>query len=165
MAAKKIDAGVNPILETLMRELDRVERELGDARDLETRLKGDRAALTERLKTEVLNLGLGRGSRLEISGIGTFGFTTERYWSVPKERRGDFARFLIKHGDIDLLTIGKSDLKAWCDDRGRIDEAVPPYVTYFENTFKPRISLEETRRRRAQKAADKASAGGGAPDS
>ena len=60
---------------------------------------------------------------------------------------------MIENGHVALLTVGKADLKKWCDDQTTIEQHVPTYVAYHEDKFVPRISLEGKKLRRAARRA------------
>ena len=101
--------------------------------------------LREQLRIEALTIGISRGSKLKFEGIGTFSFTGKKHYHVPKLNRGEFARLLAGRGEHELLTVGATDLRDWCDDQADTEVALPPYVKITEDNFVPHITL--TRRR------------------
>lgn len=178
----EIEGPAKARFELLMRKYAELDESASKASEAKTNLEASRDNVRSLLKDEVSNMGLGRGSKLSLPGIGTFSFTTERYYRVPAVDREAFALLLIRRSlmqrgmnedDVDhvidrlrgtevaLLSVGKSDLDAWCKER--IDEAgpgephpLPSYVAYFEDKFVPRISLAAAKARRREKAARKA---------
>jgi hypothetical protein len=163
--------------EALLKKYDELDQAASAASERKAELEASRDNVRTLLKDEVTNMGLGRRTRLSVPGVGDFSFTTERYHRMPAERREDFALLLIRrslllrgmneddiehvvdllHGtEVALLTIGKSDLNEWCKERADEDEPLPPYVTFFEDRFVPRISLTSAKARRQEKAARKA---------
>ena len=153
--AKTLDQTEVPKFEELMRLYDDVETRLAELKAQMADLDEQRKIIRDRLRDEVTNLGLGRGTTLDVPGVGTFHFTTHSAYNVPAEYREAFVKTLIDRGETALLTVGKADLKAWCDDMKRTDEPIPDYLTYFEDSFVPSISLESAKARRREKAAEK----------
>jgi hypothetical protein len=136
----------------LLDHYDRIETELARLKDETTKMDNQKRHVRKLLTEEVQRMGLGRGSKLDIPGKGTFHFTTKRFPKLPAERREDFVDLIIARGETSLLTIGKSDLAAWCTDLRRADIPLPPYITLHEDKFVPVISLDSAKARREAKA-------------
>ncbi len=137
----------------LMQGYDLVETRKAELKsDLET-IEAQRSSLRQLLSQEIQNMGLGKGSKLDVPGTGSFHFTTQRGFSLPAEYREEFVKMLIARGETALLTVGRADLKAWCDDMLDRGEGIPSYIKKFEDRFVPSISLESTKARRAEKHA------------
>ena len=166
--------------ELLLRKYDELDQAASQAGDDKAEKESARDNVKSLLKDEVVNMGLGKRTKLAIPGVGDFSFTTERYYRIPANDREEFVLLLIRRSlkqagiandadwilealrgtEITLLSIGKGDLNAWCKER--VDEAeedeqpLPGYITYFEDKFVPRISLASAKARRQEKAAQKA---------
>ena len=178
----EIEGPAKARFELLMRKYAELDESASKTSEAKSNLEASRDNVRALLKDEVSNMGLGRGSKLSLPGVGTFSFTTERYYRVPAVDREAFALLLVRRSllqggmneddvndivaqlrgtEVALLSIGKSDLNAWCQER--VDEAgpderhpLPSYVAYFEDEFVPRISLAAAKARRREKAARKA---------
>ncbi len=146
---------VPPNFSNLLKGYDRVETRKAELKGELDVLDLQRTSLRQLLSQEVQNMGLGRGTKLDVPGTGSFHFTTQRGFSLPAEYREEFVKILISRGETSLLTIGRADLKAWCDDMLARGEAIPSYIKKFEDRFVPAISLESTKTRRAAKQAEK----------
>jgi hypothetical protein len=150
-----IEQEAAPQFAELLTLYDDVETQIAEMKQRLDDLNEQRKLLRDRLRDEVTNMGLGKGTTLDVPGVGTFHFTTHRAYTVPSEYRETFVKSLIQRGEEALLTIGKADLKAWCDDMERMKEPLPSYLTYYEDNFVPSISLESAKARRREKAAEK----------
>lgn len=137
----------------LLTGYDRVETRKAELKEEMNTLEAQRTSLRQLLSQEVQNMGLGKGSKLDVPGTGTFNFTTQRGFSLPAEYREEFVKMLIDQDATALLTIGRADLTAWCDDMLQRGEAIPSYIKKFEDRFVPAITLESTKARRAAKQA------------
>jgi hypothetical protein len=153
--SKTLEQDAVPQFAELLNLYDDVETQIADLKQRLDDLSEQRKLLRDRLRDEVTNMGLGKGTTLDVPGVGTFHFTTRREYNVPREYREQFVKALIQRGEESLLTIGKADLKAWCDDMERTKETIPSYITYYEDQFVPSISLESSKARRRDKAAEK----------
>lgn len=145
-----------PQLRVLLEEYDRLDREAAERAEAKRNAEDAREHVKGLLRDEATNMGLGKGSRAVYEGLGTFGWTTKRYWRLPSEHREQFVRLLIERGEEALLTIGQKDLNAWCDDMEARGEELPSYLKYHEDRFVPQISLESAKARRAEKQREKA---------
>lgn len=142
----------------LLSQYDEADTEVARLKDERDRADAARGELRGQLRQEVINLGFGRGTRLNVDGVGVFNFTTKTYYSLPAEYREEMVKLLIDEGAISLLTIGQADLGAWCQDRIEREVPIPHYVVIREDKFVPSITLESARVRRQEKR--KAKAGG-----
>lgn len=123
----------------LMRQYHNNEIELERAKALVSDLDSVRTNLRTLLRSEALNRSIGKGSNVRIDGVGVFGWTTQRSHVVPRERREEFARLLAGRDEYSLLTIGKRDLREWCEELG---DKKPAYIEFHEDPFVPRIKLD-----------------------
>jgi hypothetical protein len=143
---QEIERGTNPRFEELMRRYQAITLKV-DALSEERKLAiGQQDNLKALLKEEVQNMGLGRGSKLKIDGVGAFSFTTNRYYACTKERRLELVDLLIERGEKSLLTIGKADLASWASEVDEDeDQTLPDFVTFFEDKFVPRVAVDKTK--------------------
>lgn len=132
----------------LMRQYDQIDEQLAEVDIRKKELDEAKKHVRALLKDCVENMGLGPGATLPIDGLGKFSFTTQRYYHCPADRRQDFVGYLIERGEEAVLSVGKSDLNQWAEDMKQTEQAVPPYITFHEDRFVPRISLEASKVRR-----------------
>lgn len=140
----------------LMQEYDRVDSQLAAMKEAVEGMEAERDNLRTLLRDEVLSLGVAKGSKLEIEDVGTFHFTSRKHYRIPAEYREQFVRELIQSEQQVMLSIGKADLKVWCEDMERTDTPLPTYLAYHEDKFVPVISLDSAKERRAEKARTRA---------
>jgi hypothetical protein len=136
-----VDPTDNPLITELMQKYAAAEKKKKAAEAERKTASAEMEELKGVLKTEVLNLGLGKGTKLKVEGIGSFSFQTKKFWRLPKADREVFCRMLAAKGEHALLTIGKTDLNDWCNDRVATEEDLPDYITFHEDEFIPRVTL------------------------
>lgn len=150
---------MNAQFKDLLTKYDAVDTAHAETKDRLARLEMQRKALRDLLSTEVQNIGLGKGTQLQVPSVGKFHFTTKRWYNLPAERRADFVKLLIQRNEEQLLTIAQAALNAWCDDMVAREEELPPYLTFHEDKFIPSISLDSARARKAAKRKEKQQGG------
>lgn len=131
----------NPKFVELMKRYKQVDERIRELEGEKKELSPQKDNLRTLLRDEVRAMGLTRGSTLQVEGTGRFGYTTKKIYSLPADRREEFVRLLIEEGSIPLLTVGKQDLAAWCEDRLSTDREVPEYIKIYEDREVPRITL------------------------
>lgn len=153
------DAATRARFEQLLRKYDELDQQAADAKDVKSDAEQSRDYVKGLLRDEVRNMGLGKGSKLEVEGVGKFSFTTRRYYQLPAPSREEFALLLIRRSleqkvvaaseeeraqridevvnvlrgtEVALLTIGQKELDRWCAERkAEVDEDEPSAVPAY----------------------------------
>lgn len=128
-----------------MRAYKALEVKIAEIKEDKKEKDEQQANVKKLIASEVVNMGVGKGSKLKVEGVGSFNFTTQRYYRVPSgDERERLVRMIMDEPNgIALLTIGKKDLNDWCQDRLNREEEVPEFLQYFEDTMVPVISLKK----------------------
>ena len=142
---KQVEQGGMPEFAALMRAYKKVNDHIEELKDEKKDQEEQLAYLKKLIQTEVKNMDLGPKSVLRIEGVGSFNFTSQRYYKVPSgDARERLMRKLLEEKDgVALLTIGKKDLNEWCKDREDQELEIPAYLEYFEQKDVPVISLKK----------------------
>lgn len=134
----------------LMQAYSNTNAEVTRLKDLKKDADATLGALKDSMREVATNIGLAKGSTFRVEGAGKFNWTTQRGFNLPAGDREQFVRLLIERGEISLLTIGSSNLNAWCnqviDDYDEDDPdsfRLPSYIQKFEDTMVPRVALDK----------------------